>query len=81
MTEQEKQLVKKISDFIIIKAMDSETNEVGYGSVAHFMNIPIDMIRTAAIKVCQYLIDNKKVEDIDVLDNQAFDVMLKRRPA
>jgi hypothetical protein len=81
MTEQEKQLVEKISNFIIIKAMDSKTNEVNYGSIARFMNVPVEIIKTAAVKICQCLINNANVEDIDILDDCAFDVMLKRRIA
>jgi hypothetical protein len=81
MTEQEKQLIKKISDFIIIKIMNSRTNEVDYGTIARFMNVPVEIIRTAAVRVCQCLIDNANVEDVDIQDDCAFDVMLKRRVA
>ena len=79
MSEQEKQLIKKIADFILVKTMNSRTNEVEYGTVAKFMNVPIEKVRTAAIRVCQYLINNANVEDVDIQDGCIFDVMLKRR--
>ena len=81
MTEQEKQLIKKIADFILVKTMNSRNNEVEYGTIARFMNVPVEKVRTTAIKVCQCLIDNANVEDADICDGCAFDVMLRRRIA
>ena len=79
MSEQEKQLIKKIADFIIIKIMNSRTNEVDYGTIAKFMNVSIEIIKTAAIKVCQCLMLSKRVDDCDCVDGEYFDVVLKER--
>jgi hypothetical protein len=79
MSEQEKQLVFKISNFVLLKIMNSKSNVVDYGTVAKFMNVPIDIIRTAARQICSCLLNNSNVDDVDCIDNEAFDVILKNR--
>jgi len=81
MSEQEKQLILKIANFVIIKTMNSKTSEVDYGTVAKFMNVPVEIIRTVASQVCNCLINNLNVDDVDIQDDYIFDVMLKRRIA
>jgi len=79
MSDQEKQLVVKVSRFILAKIMNSNTNLVDYSVIEKEINVPTPIVRTAASQICQCLMTSKRVEDVDCIDNEAFDVMLKRR--
>jgi phosphoribosylformylglycinamidine (FGAM) synthase PurS component len=78
MSEQEMQLSTKIANFILIKIMSSRTNVVDYYSIAKFMNITTDIVKMAAKQICNCLLNNPNVDDVDIQDDYAFDVILKR---
>lgn len=79
MSEQERQLVIKTAKCVLAKSMNSNDNLVDYKTVEQETKIPINVIKSIARQICKCLMLSQNVEDVDCVDNEAFDVMIKKR--
>lgn len=78
MSEQERQLVIKISKCVLIKSMNSNNNLVDYKVIEKETQVPINVIQSVARQICKCLMLSQNVEDVDICDD-AFDIMLRKR--
>lgn len=81
MSDQENQLIVKMANFVLVKIMSSRVNIVNFSSVARFTNVPVEVIKMASKQICKCIMENSNVEDVDMQDDCAFEVLLKRRVA
>ena len=79
MTEKERKLIVNIAKFVLSKVMNNHTEVIGYNEVAESMNLPIEIIKSAASKVCNCIMLSRSVDDTDIIDNESFCVLLKSR--
>lgn len=79
MTEQERKLIISIAKFVLSKVMSNRTEIIEYNEVAEDMNLSLDIIKSAASKVCNCLMLSRSVDDTDIIDNESFCVLLKSR--
>jgi len=78
MSEQERQLVIKTAKCVLAKSMNSSENLVDYKTVEQETQIPINIIKSIATQICKCLLLSRNVEDVDCVDGEAFDVMLRK---
>jgi len=82
MSEQKRQLIIRTAKCVLAKSMNSNGDLVDYKIVEQETQVPINIIKSIAIQICNCLMLSRNVEDVDICDNQYFDVMLrKHRPA
>ena len=78
MTDQEKQLINRIADYIINKSANRNKNVVDYKEIENDMNIPSIIINAATKQICKCIKNTRKVvDDVDYVDGEYFDVMLR----
>jgi len=78
MSEQERQLVIKTAKCVLAKSMNSNENLVDYKTVEQETQIPINIIKAISKQICKCLLLSKNVEDVDIYDDFAFDIILKK---
>ena len=77
MTKQENQIIDRMANFILSKAKYRKGAVVPYNDVTREINIPSTIVKAAAKQVCNWLLTFPIVDDIDIIDDNCFDVMLK----
>lgn len=79
-TYSENQLVNTLSNYIINKSANRNKSKVDYKEIENETNIPSVIIRAATKQICKCIMDTRKiVDDVDYVDGEYFDVMIKRR--
>ena len=77
MSEQGRQLVIKMAKCVLAKSMNSNNNLVDYKFIEEETQVPMNVIQSVARQICKCLMLSQNVEDVDCVDNEAFDVMLR----
>jgi len=78
MSEQERQLVIKTAKCVLAKSMNSNESLVDYKTVEQETQVPINIIKSIAKQICKCLLLSRNVEDVDICDDFAFDIMLRK---
>jgi hypothetical protein len=81
MSEQERQLIIKMATYIVENSIKNRKEIINYNDVSKNMNVPIQIIKTAASKICKCAMRSSYVDDIDCRDNEFFEIILKRKIA
>jgi len=79
MTEQERQLIIKMAKCVLEKSTHRNNGIVDYKEVEQETQIPINIIQSVARQICKCVMLSNIVEDVDICDNNSFDVMLRKR--
>ena len=75
MSEQD---IIRIAKLVLAKIMNSDSGLVDYSVIEKESHVSVEKVRTVANQVCNWLLKSPRVEDVDICDDIAFDVMLRK---